>query len=212
MIRRLFSAAAVTVCLLLAATPAAQAAHGPTKAIEQAVNELMVIIKNPDMANPAKRPALFQQIEDKVKTIFDFEEFSARTVGPSWRDFTPEQRKRFIEAFASLLRATYIEKLEGYDGEKVNYTGEVLSTKGDKAEVQTSVLIKDKNVPVAYRMLQKNGEWKVYDVRIEKISLIENYRGQFKELLIKGDAEALIKKVETKAAEIRRQNQNAKPK
>ncbi len=211
MSRRLFLPV-LTLALLLAAALPVCAAEGPTQTIEHAVNEVMDIMKSPDMHDQAKRSPLLTQIENKVKTIFDFEEFAARTVGPNWRDFTPEQQKRFIHAFASLLRATYIEKLENYDGEKVNYTGEVLSSKGDKAEVQTTVQIKDKNVPVAYRMLLKDGAWKVYDVRIEKISLIENYRGQFKELLLKGDAEALITKVESKAEEIRKQNQSSTPK
>ncbi len=211
MICRLFLPVFALFFMLASASPVL-AAGAPTKTIEQAVNDIMAIIKNPDMRDVAKRPPLLQRIEDKAKTIFDFKEFSARTVGPNWREFTPEQQKRFIDAFASLLRATYIEKLEGYDGEKVNYTGEVMSTKGDKAEVQTSVLIKNKNVPVAYRMLEKDGIWKVYDVRIEKISLIENYRGQFKELLVKGDAEGLIARVESKAAEIRKENQTQKVK
>ncbi len=210
MIRRAFLPALVFFFALFTAAPAF--AGAPTKTIEQAVNDIMDIIKNPGMRDAAKRPALLAQIEDKAKIIFDFEEFSARTVGPNWRDFSPEQQKRFINAFASLLRATYIEKLEGYDGEKVDYTGEVMSSKGDKAEVQTTVLIKNKTVPVAYRMVEKSGAWKIYDVRIEKISLIENYRGQFKELLVKGDPEMLIAKVENKAAEIRKENHNQKVK
>lgn len=181
-----------------------------TETIQRTLDEVLTIVKDPKMHSPQTRGPLLQQIEEKIKTIFDFTEFSARTVGPQWRSFTQDQKDRFIEAFSSLLRATYIEKVDGYDGEQVKFLGEIQSTKGDKVEVQSSILMKDKDVPVSYRLLDKNGEWKVYDVRIEKVSLIENYRGQFKEILMKGDAEELIKKVVDKAAEIKQQNSAAK--
>jgi phospholipid transport system substrate-binding protein len=209
MIRRipLFLAAAL---LLVFTASFAMAALTATETIQQRVDEALNIIKGPKMSNPATRGPLLQQVEDKIKTIFDFTEFSARTVGPKWRAFTDEQKNRFEDAFASLLRATYIEKLDGYNGEKVKFLGEIKSTKGDKVEVQTSILMKDKEVPVSYRLLDKDGIWKVYDVRIEKVSLIENYRGQFKEILMKGDTEELIKKVVDKAAEMKQQNNAAR--
>lgn len=188
----------------------ALAAPTATETIQQTVDDVLNIIKDPKMHDPAARQPLLEQVETKIKTIFDFTEFSARTVGPKWRTFTQDQKERFEEAFSSLLRATYIEKLDGYDGQKVAFLGEVKSTKGDKVEVQSSILMKDKEVPVSYRLLDKNGSWRVYDVRIEQVSLIENYRGQFKDILLKGDAEALIKKVVDKAAEIKQQNNAAK--
>jgi len=209
MIRRTTLMLALLV-FTLAAVPA-MAAQSATDAIRQTVNEVLNIIKKPEMDDPAQKPALLQQVEERIKTIFDFTEFSARTVGPKWREFTPDQKAKFEEAFASLLRATYIEKLDGYDGEQVDFTGEVSSTKGDKAEVQSSIRMKDKSIPVAYRLLTKNGEWKVYDVRIENVSLIENYRGQFKDILLRGSADDLIKKVEEKALEVKTEKNTAKP-
>ncbi len=208
MIRSLYRLSLALCFVLLLAAPVSAASEA-TQTIETTVNTVMGIIKNPEMHDAAKRPALLQQIENKVKTIFDFEEFSSRTVGPNWRTFNEDQRTRFISAFSSLLRASYIDKLDGYNGENVVFTGEVSNTKGDKVEVQTTVRIKDKAVPVAYRML-KTDSWKVYDVLIERVSLVENYRGQFKELLLRGDPESLIDKVESKANEIRTQNQTGK--
>ena len=210
MIRRLSFFLAVFL-LAAFASSSALAAVSATDTIRQAVNNVMNIVKKPEMNDPAARPALLKEVEDLVKTIFDFGEFSARTVGPKWRTFTQPQKDRFIEAFASLLRATYLDKLEGYKGEKVNFTGEVSSSKGDKVEVQTSLQMTDKVIPVSYRLLQKDGAWKVYDVRIENVSLIENYRGQFKDILLRGDAEELIAKVEAKADEVKQQNSTAKP-
>lgn len=212
MIRRtiLRSTILALLVLTLAAVPA-MAAQNATDTIRQTVNEVLDIIKKPEMHDPAQKTALLQQVEERIKTIFDFSEFSARTVGPKWREFTPDQKSRFEEAFAALLRATYIEKLDGYSGEQVDFTGEITSTKGDKAEVQSSIRMKDKSIPVAYRLLTKNGEWKVYDVRIENVSLIENYRGQFKDILLRGSADDLIKKVEEKAQEVKNEKNTAKP-
>lgn len=209
MIRRLvlFFTAAFLVVFMASSALATKTA---TETIQRTLDEVLTIIKDPKMHSPATRGPLLQQVEEKIKTIFDFTEFSAKTVGPQWRSFTQDQKDRFIEAFSALLRATYIEKVDGYDGEQVKFLGEIQSTKGDKVEVQSSILMKDKEVPVSYRLLDKNGEWKVYDVRIEKVSLIENYRGQFKEILMKGHAEELIKKVEDKAVEIKQQNSTAK--
>ena len=197
--------------LLIAGTSSALATtKGPTDTIRQTVDDVLNIIKNPDMHDPAKKLPLLKRVEEHIVTIFDFLEFSARTVGPKWRTFTPNQKKNFEDAFADLLRATYIDKLENYSGEKVDFTGEVMSSKGDKAEVQSSISINKKIIPVAYRLLVKNNEWKVYDVRIENVSLIENYRGQFKDILLKGSAEELIQKVQEKAQEIKTQNNTPK--
>ncbi len=199
MIRRISFFAAFFL-LLITVAPTAFAAPSATDTIRQTVDSVLNIIKKPEMQEPAKKPALLNDVEAQIKTIFDFTEFSARTVGPKWPSFTPDQKTRFEEAFADLLRATYIEKLEGYGGEQVNFTGEVANSKGDKVEVQSTIRMKDnKVIPVAYRMLDKNGAWKVYDVRIENVSLVENYRGQFKDILLKGSAENLIRQVEAKA-------------
>lgn len=209
MIRRAYLVLVVSMVVIGSVSMAA-AAPSATDTIRQVVDNVMNIIKKPEMKDPAKKTALLLDVENLIKTIFDFSEFSARTVGPKWRGFTPDQKDRFQEAFASLLRATYIEKLEGYSGEKVNFTGEVVNSSGDKVEVQTTLQMKDKVIPVAYRLLKKDGEWKVYDVRIENVSLIENYRGQFKDILLRGAAEDLIKKVEEKSREVKASNNSAK--
>ncbi len=212
MIRRMPFFAALFL-VLAAAAPTAMAAQSATDTIRHTVDSVLNIVKKPEMQDAEKKTALLDEVEERIKTIFDFTEFSARTVGPKWPAFTPDQKTRFETAFASLLRATYIEKLEGYSGEKVNFTNEISSSKGDKVEVQSTIQTKDnKVIPVAYRLLDKNGAWKVYDVRIENVSLVENYRGQFKDILLKGSAEDLIRQVEEKAREGKNANGTVSPK
>lgn len=201
----------LALCGLLLAfvlLPAAAQANSPARqALETATNRILNFIKNPDYVNPATRGPIRQQIEDEVLHIFDFGEFSSRTVGPRWHAFTPEQKKAFSDAFADLLISTYVNKIDGYNGEQVIYTGEVASPKGDRVEVRSVITMKDgKKVPVAYRMLPKNGKWMVYDVLIENISLVKNYRTQFQDILNTDSPENLIARIKDKAVEVRQEH------
>ena len=178
----------------------------PSQRLRETVDQVLLVLQEPDYRNPATRAPLRAKIEQQVRAVFDFEEFSARTVGKNWPSFTDDQKKRFDDAFADLLLVTYLDKIQGYNGEQVAYTGEVLSSSGDRAEVQTVVTLSDgKKVPVAYRMMMKNGEWVVYDVLIENVSLIKNYRSQFQDVLAKGTPDQLIDRVVARISELRAQ-------
>lgn len=187
------------LCLGLLGTPA-MASNSPKATLEATISGVLTTLKNPAYANPATRQPLRAEIEKMVEKTFDFAEFSARTVGGRWPSFTEEQQRSFNEAFARLLLSTYLDRVTGYNGEKIDFSGEVISQKGDRAEVSTVVTLGDgKKVPVAYRMMLKNGRWVIYDVLIENVSLIKNYRSQFNEILTKGTPEELIGRVQQRA-------------
>ncbi|MDR3175309.1 MAG: ABC transporter substrate-binding protein [Desulfovibrio sp.] len=195
------------LCLiLLVCAPCAPAkADSEAKiALESCIGKVMNELKKPEMKNPATRGQVLAEIEKIIKVLFNFPELSMRAVGPKWNSFTPEQQKNFLDAFDDLLRARYLDRLEGYSGELVAYTGETANAKGDRMEIRTEVTIRDKIVPVAYRML-KNGRWTVYDIIIEGVSMVQNYRSQFQTVLDKGGAEELIRLVRQKAEETRLQ-------
>lgn len=206
-----FCALALGLALFLTA-PSAQAdpAADARSSLKGTIDQVLELIKDPAFSNSATRENQIEAIDSKIREVFDFSEFSSRTVGKNWKNFTDAQKTQFIDAFAQLLRATYIDKIEGYNGEEVKYLGETVGTKGDKVEVDTSISLKTQDAPikVSYRMLEK-GRWVVYDVVIEGVSLVQNYRTQFNELLQKGDADALIAKVNARAQELREQNKTA---
>lgn len=178
-------------------------AISPTQTIESSVNDVISLLKQPTYHNPKTRPEVRNKIENEVRTVFDFSEFSLRTIGGNWKIFTDTQKERFNNAFSNLLLATYLDKINGYNGEKVSYTGEIISSKGDRAEVQTMLNLSDgRTVPINYRMMLKNNHWVVYDVIIENISLIKNYRAQFQDILMHNNPEELIQKVEARANEL----------
>lgn len=196
----------VCLFLVLACVSTAAAAQSDGQArqtLDTAVNRILATIRNPDYVNPATRGPLRRQIEDEVYHIFDFGEFSSRTVGPRWQTFTPEQKSKFSEAFAELLLNTYLNRITGYNGETVSYTGETVSRDGNRVEVRTVITLKDgKKIPVAYRMMRKDGHWRVYDVIIENISLVKNYRTQFQDILNTASPEELIARVHARATEV----------
>ncbi|MDR0339597.1 MAG: ABC transporter substrate-binding protein [Desulfovibrio sp.] len=193
---------AAALIFSMAAGQAAASAAEARAILETTINQVFDEMKKPELQNPDERDAVLDRIENIVRSLFSFEELSMRTVGPAWKNFSADQKKRFIDAFGDLLRERYLGSLDGYSGETVSYLGETSSTKGDRVEVQTNIIVDNKPVPVNYRMLKKD-RWLVYDVIIEGVSMVQNYRSQFQTVLDKGDAEQLISLVRDKAAETR---------
>ena len=179
------------VFLFLAFSAAAFAAQGPTATLEKAVNRVLDILKSGNYADKTAREALRLQFDPIIHEVFDFEELSWRTVGRPWQAFTEEQKKTFAGLLAELLTETYIDRIQAYSDEEVLFTGELEGKKGN-VEVQTVVKMRDKTIPLNYRMSDRSGEWRVYDVFVEGVSLVKNYRAQFQEILVNGKPEDLI--------------------
>lgn len=201
------AAACLALCLCLFAQAEARAESEARRSLEHTINQVLAELKKPELKNPATRDAILDQVERIILTLFSFEELSMRTVGPNWKNFSPDQQKRFMETFEDLLRERYLGALEGYSGETVNYLKETpVGSGADKVQIDTVVTIRDKTVPVNYRMLNKNRRWMVYDIIIEGVGMVQNYRSQFQAVLQKGAPEELIALVRVKADETREAN------
>ena len=175
--------------------------------IDQGLTQVLSLIKDPGYADINKRQELQNQIIALVKNQFDFVEFSARTVGARWNSFTAAQQQNFSAAFSDLLINTYLNKIDGYNGEEISFVGEKTSAKGDRVEVMTILNMKTgKKIPVNYRLLPKDNTWKVYDVLVENISLVKNYRTQFQDILQTSTPEQLIERIRAKTAEVKQKN------
>lgn len=206
------------LCFLFAGFMAAVPSTGKTAPSDDAtavlkatIDQVIELLKEPAFTDPAQRSSQIDKINAEVLNIFDFEEFSARTIGKRWATFNEQQKNDFMSAFDSLLMATYLEKMDKYDGQSVSYTGTRTSQDNNRVEVQTNVDSEGKEIPVFYQMLSKNNTWVVYDVRIEGMSLVENYRSQFAEIFKSGGTiEDLIERVRKLAADMQAQNQNVK--
>ncbi len=189
------------ILCLATSVPAHAADMTARQTAEAGADRILSLLNDPAFKTPEGKPVIRKQIEDAVLELFDFEEFSTRTVGPTWKQFTPEQKQQFKDAFTDLLRNTYIDTLDEYNGQKIRFTGEVSGGNGKRVEIQMEFLADQKVYPVAFRMLEKNNRWVVYDVLIEGISMIKNYRDQFRDILAKNSPQELIDRVKAKAEE-----------
>lgn len=134
------------------------------------------------------------EIRKVAEETFDVEEMSRRALGQHWKARTPEERREFMTLFADLLERSYIARVESGRGGKVNYTGETVT--GDEATVRTRILTPQRTeVPVDYRMHRKDGRWQVYDLNIEGVSLIANYRSQFDRIIRTSSYAELVKRL-----------------
>lgn len=174
-------------------------AHASTamQLVETKVNEILEILRDPAYASAAKKDEQSDKIFVIVGEIFDYRIFSMRTLGQNWRKLTPAQQNEFVQLYSELLRKTYMERVQSYSNETVRFDSEV-QLDPTKSEVRTAILTSSGEIPLFYRLYNKDGTWRVYDVLVEGISLVKNYRSQFNDIIRKGSAEELLQKLRDK--------------
>lgn len=172
----------------------------PTDKVRETTDKIIAIVSDPALKEPAKEGQRRERIRKTVDELCDWEEMSRRSLGRHWAKRSEQERKEFVHLFGQLLERTYIDKVEGYSGEKVIYVGERMD--GEYAEVDVKVETK-KNVeiPVMYKLRTKDQNWWVYDIVVEGVSLVNNYRTQFTDIMAKSSFEGLMKKLREKVAE-----------
>ncbi|HEY7167164.1 MAG TPA: ABC transporter substrate-binding protein [Candidatus Binatia bacterium] len=189
----------VALILLICAWRPAFAGE-PTESIRDAVNQGIQILDRAKLDNQKQRTQVIDRLRTVVYPLFDFREMAMRSLGPTWRRLDPRQQSDFVSAFTALLEKTYANQIDLYQGQKVAYDSENID--GNYAEVATRILDnnKGKTYSVVYRLHQVNGQWKIYDVVAENISLINNYRSQFDHFLAKSSIEDLLKTMKERAS------------
>lgn len=182
--------------LLMAAMAGPVLAGQPTDTLSASVDRIIALLADPAYKNPDTRPAMRAKLITAIDGLFDMKELSRRALGSDWNKFSPDQQGRFVTAFGQLLQNTYLDKIESYTDEKVQYLKEQALGDG-KAEVATKVIGKGKEIPIAYRLMDRGG-WRVYDVVIEGVSLVQNYRSQFGQILANETPDVLIARISAK--------------
>lgn len=180
-----------SILVILLTFPLYVYAGAPLETVKGHVNKVLDVLRDPSLKGELGKKAKKTKIHAISDKMFDFTELSRRTLAQDWKKLKPEQQKEFIELYKSLLEDAYADKIVAYTDEKVLFTKEnPLSEK--TFEVQTTIVTKKADVPIYYRVIQKEGSWKVYDVVIEGVSLISNYRTQFREILSNKTPDALL--------------------
>jgi len=153
----------------------------PTEAIRGTIDEVLRILGDKQLKEPSKANERRQLLETVVGERFDYQEMSRRSLGAPWNNLSDKEKDEFVSLFQTLLVNTYADKVESYSGEGVQYVNE--RREKEYAEVRTKVLTGKTEIPLDYRLLNKGSAWRVYDVVVDGVSLVSNYRGQFSKIL-----------------------------
>jgi len=163
----------------------------PMTTAEASVNRVLDVLRDSKLKSPAAKEKKKEKLRVIYKDMFDEIEFSKRTLTRNWNKFSPAERVEFVKLFEQILEKSYIDKILDYSNEKVSFYKESMLS-DNQAEIQTKIVTASKEIPIYYRMILKDGKWKVYDVVVENVSLVQNYRTQFNDILGKNTPEQLL--------------------
>jgi phospholipid transport system substrate-binding protein len=177
--------------------PAILQAATPTESVRETVDNILAILKDPALKGEQKKKERREKLKEVIYRRFDFTEMAKRSLGSEWRRHSPEEQKEFVQLFRELLENAYLDKIESYNGQEVRYLKERVDN--NYAEVDTKLVDnKGQEFSIVYRLYNSGGDWKVYDVVIEDISLVNNYRAQFSRVLAKSSYAELVDRMKKK--------------
>lgn len=190
----------ITVLLTASLFLAVNAFATPTDIVKKTVEEVVHIVSDKEMKkNETKRR---QALKKSISVIFDYSEMAKRSLGKHWNVRSAAEKKSFSDLFATLLENSYASKIESYNNEKIVYVKEIVDK--DHAEIKSKVVTASRDeFTLDYRMMNHNGKWMVYDVVIEGVSLVSNYRSQFNKIITANGYEKLVKKLQSKTDELK---------
>ncbi len=171
-------------------------AESPTEVVRTTINEVIRILNDDSLKSPAKLLPRRRLLEQVIAQRFDYAEMSKRALAVHWTPLTKEQRDEFVDLFKGFLSDRYASKIEGYAGEQVGYLGERLD--GQYAEVRTKLRSSKVEIPMDYRLINKGGRWYAYDIIVDGISLVKNYRSQFDKIIRSGSYEELVRRLQNR--------------
>ncbi len=169
----------------------------PTEQLKGSIDKIIPILEDPTLKGDAKIKERRAAIRRVANDVFDFTESAKRCLGPHWELRTEQERQEFALLLGDLLERAFASRLEQYGGERIQYTGE--SVDGNLATVKTTIITKSgAELPVDYQVLRRGDRWLVYDVWIEGVSLMNNYRVQFNKIIQTSSYEDLVRKLKAK--------------
>ena len=185
-------------CLSFSPVITNAAETGPEAQLKSSIDKLLLVLRDETLKGPEKSQLRRERIAEVVFMQFNMPRMAKLSLGRGWRDLNAAQRDHFVEIYRKLLAKSYVATIDGYTGEKISYIKEII--KGDKAEVRTLVVGSGKEIPLNYRLKLDSGRWLIYDVIIENVSLVRNYRSQFIPIMEKSGYDGLVKQIEQKIA------------
>ncbi len=172
------------------------AAQTPTDAVRTTFEKVVHVVKDQDLKQPGREQERLNRLEQAIGERISYRELAKRSLGAKWKELSEKERQEFVGLFAHLLRDVYANRIFQYTDEQVEYLNERLD--GDYAEVKTNLRGSKGDVPVSYRMINQSGVWRVYDVVVDGVSTVSNYRGQFTKILQTSSYETLLESLRKK--------------
>ena len=166
-------------------------AGAPLDTVQKNVNQVLEVLRDPKLKDESTKGIKKEKLEAIYERMFDEVELSMRTLGGNWSKLNPVQQQEFTQLYRRILEKAYIDKILSYTNEKIDFSKESMLS-DNQAEVQTKVTTSSKEIPIFYKVIQKDGIWKVYDVAVENVSLVQNYRSQFNSILAKNTPDQLL--------------------
>ena len=198
--RRIVVPMMALIALLAVPVAPAAVAGPPTDQLRTQIDRVVKLLEDQGLKRDGREVERRKAVRKIAEDIFDFSETARRALARHWQARTPAEREEFTGLFADLLERSYLSKIELFNGEKITYAGDAVE--GDQATVRTKIITRQgSEIPVDYRLLQKSDKWLVYDVVIEGVSLIANYRTQFNKIIQTSSYQDLVKKMKTKQEE-----------
>jgi phospholipid transport system substrate-binding protein len=187
--------------VLSAVTVLPAAAGAPSDQLKTQIDRVLKALDDPELKKEGRAKDRRTAVRKIANDIFDFGETARRSLGRHWQARTPAERDEFVQLFSDLLERSYLSKIELYGGEKIQYLSDAVEN-GDQAKVLTKIVAKQgSEIPIEYRMHKKGERWLVYDVIIESVSLVANYRTQFNKIIQTSSFQELVKKMKSKQEE-----------
>jgi phospholipid transport system substrate-binding protein len=186
--KRLFVGLSILMLILISLPVYAGA---PLDAVKINADQVLDILRDPKLKAASAKEMKKNKLRAVYVNMFDEVELSRRSLGMNWNKLNAAQRREFVKLFEQVLEKAYADRILSYTNEKIEFTKESMIS-GALAEVRTKVITASKEIPIYYRVILKDGTWKVYDVTIENVSLVQNYRTQFNDILAKNTPEQLL--------------------
>lgn len=182
--------------------PASQplpAKGSPTEAMRTTVGQALGVLQDQELKKPERTDERVTRLKKIADARFDYGEMAKRSLGGQWDKIDESERHEFVDLFTEFLTATYVEKMHSYSDEEVIFLNERLE--GNYAEVKSIMVGKKTEIPMDYRLMMKGDDWKAYDIVIDGISLVQNYRGQFTAIFRSSSHEQLVQVLREKIAQ-----------
>jgi phospholipid transport system substrate-binding protein len=187
---------------LVLTLPSPASAGSAMEAIKTSVQDVLDVLTDQELRHPDRAQERWKQLEKVISARFNYDEMARRSLGAHWQSRNDREKEQFVEAFRNFLCSVYFSRVQQYSGEQIEFLSE--TAEDGYTEVRTRLVSAKHEIPVNYRLVHTSGDWRVYDVVVDGVSLVGNFRGQFNRIIRSSSYEDLIERLRNRPEEFRK--------